>query len=324
MTQGIRSWSEYRKARRVGRGKALATKDREALWRIFSAVQETLAAKHRYDWAGMCRRALELLEAGTVKAPYDAVIVDEVQDLTPPALRFIAGLAKQSPGKLMVVGDAGQRIYPGNFSLSRLGIEVRGRAHILRLNYRTTEQIRRAADRVIGRTTDDMDGGKVRRDKTRSLRRGPTPTLKSYDSVDDELAGAVEQVTRWLDSGLAPESIALFARSRGASTSIVTSLKDASIRAHRLADGEAVASGAVAVGTMHRAKGLEFKAVLVFGCTSDALPSAGMLRAFVDPQDREDAIERERRLLYVAMTRARDELVLSWHGEPSPFLECLR
>ena len=322
--QGIRSWPEYRKARRVGRGKALAMTDRKALWRVFGAVQDALAAEHRYDWAGMCRRALELLESGEVSSPFDAVIVDEVQDLTPPALRFLAGLAAKSPSKLMVVGDAGQRIYPGRFSLSRLGIEVRGRSHILRLNYRTTEQIRRAADRVLGRVVDDMDGGDEGRDRTRSLLRGPAPTLHGYTGSGEELDSAVGQVERWIESGLAREAIAIFTRSRSASSAITERLKDARIRVHNLADEDDTAAGAVAVGTMHRAKGLEFKAVLVLGCGREILPSAVMLRTLADPQDREDAIERERRLFYVAMTRARDELAITWHGPPSPFLDALR
>ena len=118
--------------------------------------------------------------------------------------------------------------------------------------------------------------------------------------------------------------MAIFARSRAACDALASRLMDASIRVHRLADDKTAAAGAVAVGTMHRAKGLEFKAVLIVGCARDYLPSAAMLRTLTDPQDREDAIERERRLLYVAMTRARDELAISWYGEASPFLDALR
>src|SRR5690606_25562167 len=122
--QGIQTWQEYRKAKRTGRGTPLSTNDRRALWRVFEAVQSHLVRHDAYDWSGICRRARELLEADTVASPYDAVLVDEVQDLTPPALRFLATLCREHPERLMVVGDAGQRIYPGGFALTSLGIPV--------------------------------------------------------------------------------------------------------------------------------------------------------------------------------------------------------
>jgi superfamily I DNA/RNA helicase len=323
--QGIVSWPEYRKARRTGRGKALSVGDRKALWEVFGGVQAALAAKKIYDWPGMCRRAIELLEAGEVESPYAAVIVDEVQDLTPPALRFLATLAAAHPENLMLVGDAGQRIYPGRFGLSSLGVNVRGRSHVLRLNYRTTEQIRRSADKMLGQQTDDMDDGEEQRDKTRSLLSGPMPKLHGYENATAELEAGVTQVGAWLGGGLAPESIAVFARSRTIGKSIFDALREANIQCHHLVDDESASpSGAVCVGTMHRAKGLEFKAVLLFGCTSSQLPNAAMLRSIDDPQDRDDASERDRRLFYVAMTRARDELTISWSGAPSPFLDVLR
>ncbi len=321
--QGIGSWDEYRQARRAGRGRGLAVKERKVLWRVFGGTLEALAGRSLLDWPGLCRRADELLAEGRVTSPYTAVIVDEVQDLKPPELRFLKTLCAERPGNLMICGDAGQRIYPGGFSLSALGIDVRGRSSVLRINYRTTEQIRRAADRMLEQDCDDMDGGEEQRTGTRSLLRGPTPRLAGHASTKDEIAAGVAEIHRWLGEGLAPEAIGVFARTGKRTNELSEALQVADVPWRRLSDKEAVGTGAIQLGTMHRAKGLEFKAVLVLACSDNEIPSPVALRGLDDPQDREAAEARERRLLYVAMTRARDELTVSWSGSPSRFLEPL-
>ena len=318
--QGIDSWDEYRGARRTGRGKGLPVKERKVLWMVFGGVLKSLEARSLLDWTGLCRRAEELLTNGRAVSPYDAVVVDEVQDLKPAELRFLKALCAEKPGNLMLCGDAGQRIYPGGFSLSALGIEVRGRSTVLRINYRTTEQIRRLADLMLGEVADDMDGGEEHRKGTRSLLRGPTPTLTGCNSNEEELASGVAEVRRWLGDGLAPEAIAIFSRTNKRVDEMSRALSDAGIASRLLSKNDPGVSGAVQLGTMHRAKGLEFKAVLVVGCADTVVPSAGVLRGMIDPQDREAAEASECRLLYVAMTRARDELTVSWTGTPSRFL----
>lgn len=319
--QGLRTWAEYRMARRTGRGTPLSTSDRKTLWNVFTGVHARLSQAGLGDWPGICRRVTERLESGELSSPFDAVIVDEVQDLTPPELRLVAALCAQHPGHLMVVGDIGQRIYPGGGGLGAFGIAVRGRSHVLELNYRTTEQIRRTADQVLGAVEGDEDDEETpRRDRTRSLLRGPQPVLQGYANLEDEQRGAVECIRAWIAEGLQPEAIAVFARTKRVLDDIEGALRKAKVPAQRLADDEPPPQGAVRLGTMHRAKGLEFKAVLLVGCAKGQVPSEGLLRHLSDPQDRERAEARERRLLYVAMTRARDELVVSWTGEPSPLL----
>ncbi len=318
--QGIDSWDEYRGARRTGRGRGLPVKERMVLWQVFGGVLEALEGRGFLDWTGLCRRAEEYLNEGRASSPYSAVVVDEVQDLKPAELLFLKALCAAKPGNLMLCGDTGQRIYPGGFSLSALGIEVRGRSTVLRINYRTTEQIRRLADRMLGELSDDMDGGGESRRGTRSLLRGPVPQLAGHRSDEVELSAGVAEVRRWLGDGLAPEAIGIFSRTNKRIEALCDSLSEAGIAWRLLSENEPGAAGAVQLGTMHRAKGLEFKAVLVIGCADTVVPSAGVLRGMDDPQDREAAEARERRLLYVAMTRARDELTVSWTGTPSRFL----
>lgn len=247
--------------------------------------------------------------------------VDEVQDLNAAELRFLRGLAIGRLENFMVVGDAGQRIYPGGFSLRALGIEVRGRSHILRINYRTTEQIRRAADALLGAESDDLDSGTERRDQTRSLLSGPEPALRGYQSWAEELDGAAAQVLDWLRSGLAPSEIAIFVRTNQLAEELEARLGGERIEVLRLQRDVSLNDPGVRIGSMHRAKGLEFKAVLVAGAGSAYLPHPRSLANVRDPKDREELIDQERRLLYVAMTRARDELALTWSGEGSGFLD---
>ncbi len=320
--QGLAAWPEYRAASRTGRGRPLSVTDRKTLWQVYGNALATLEARHEATWSTLCRRATVALAAGTAVSPFDAVIVDELQDLRPTALRLVRALVGDHPERLLLAGDAGQQIYAGGFSLSTLGIDVRGRSHILRINYRTTEEIRRTADRVLSDAGDDLDGGTEDRTKTRSLLRGPPPTLAPFADRKAELADAVRWVKECRARGLAAEDIALFARTSKRADEVEAALAGQGITAAGL-DDEHSTVGAVQVGTMHRAKGLEFKAVLIVDAGADTLPSPGLLRSAVDPQDRDNALARERQLLYVAMTRARDLLRVTWSGKPCPFLSPL-
>lgn len=152
---------------------------------------------------------------------------------------------------------------------------------------------------------------------------GPLPQLRGFPSAREESKAALDTIRGWLAKGVQPNDIALFARTKRALEAIEASLREAGLDAHRLVDREDPATNALRLGTMHRAKGLEFKAVIIAGCGEGQVPNAPVLGACTDPQDREDAEARERHLLYVAMTRARDELAVFWTGAPSPFLKPL-
>ncbi len=320
--QGITTWDEYRDAERRGRGRPLSVKDRKHLWSVIEQLQADLAAESRDSFRGLCARALRHLAARRVASPFDAIVVDEVQDLKPVELRFLAALATKDgvPPNLMLLGDAGQRIYPGGFSLRALGIDVRGRSRVLRINYRTTDQIRRAADRILESSCDDLDEGAERRDGTRSLLRGPAPELCGFASQAEEADWIAERIRLLGDRGLAPNDIAVFARSRNALDALRARLDQRGIPRRELSDADTGGVQGVNLGTMHRAKGLEFKAVFVAGCSKGQLPARSAQRSTADEADREIALSRERSLLYVSLTRARDEAFVTWTGEPSPFL----
>ncbi len=318
--QGIKSWDEYRDALRTGRGRPLTVKQRKDCWKVFERVWESLDDAHALPWSAICRTACEAVENGKAESPFDAVIIDEVQDLQPQELRFLSSLTAKDPGNLMVLGDAGQRIYPGGFSLKKLGIDVRGRSHILRINYRTTEQIRKFADGLLSAESDDLNDGTEDR-RSRSLLRGPAPTLVPLANAKEQDDFIVDRIKRLLKQGLNPNEIAVFARSASNLTSVGDALTSAGVSVTTLSnDPDMDIAEAVNLGTMHRAKGLEFKIVFVVNCGHGIVPHAYTLSQYRDQGDYDTAYRRERQLLYVALTRARDEVFVTWAGKPSEFL----
>ncbi|MAG93373.1 MAG: DNA helicase UvrD [Planctomycetaceae bacterium] len=318
--QGITSWEEYRDAVRTGRGKPLTIKQRKDCWKVFARIWDDLTATQAYPWSGICRVAREAVESGAAESPFDAVIVDEVQDLQPQELQLLSALAAKNPGNLMVLGDAGQRIYPGGFSLKKLGIDVRGRSQILRINYRTTEQIRRFADGLLAGASDDFDEGTEDR-RSQSLLNGPAPAVKQFPNESEQDSFVLGQIQNLLGQGLSPREIAVFARSGKHLKSVRDALRGAELETVSLSDNEDLAdSSGINLGTMHRAKGLEFKVVFVVDCNQGVVPHSYTLSKLRDQGDYDAAYERERQLLYVAITRARDEVFVTSVGKPSEFL----
>lgn len=321
--QGIVKWEHYRDARRHGRGKGLTAKSREFLWPIFEGTRRRLADRGQVTWPDLCLSAAALLQTEQLSSSFSAVIVDEVQDLSVPELRFLWQLAQHSPENFMVVGDAGQRIYPGGYSLRRLGIDIRGRSTQLTTNYRTTREIRLLADTIGLAKADDMDSGIEKRSDTKDDRLGgPDPDRRQFRTRNEEHRALVDQVKEWLadESNHEDADIGVFVRTKALADQIVRKLTETGIEVLRLRRNTNLDRPGVRVGTMHRAKGLEFKAVWVAGVEAGLLPLSKALEAAVDQKGRDDAINLERSLLYVAMTRARHQLTVSWSGRPSEFL----
>lgn len=319
-SQGIATWEGYASARRTGRGRALSQRDRKQLWSVFGALLQSLSERHAYDWPFLCVRAHDLLSKGAVTSDFDAVVVDELQDLKSPEIRLLAALAPGGTDALMLVGDAGQRIFPGGFSLRAMGIDVRGRARVLRINYRTTDEIRRASDKLLEGDKPDEDQALPARRGTLSLVRGPEPRCRGFSDESAERAFVLDEIRAAMSRGIRPDEIIAVAKSNRGADTLREHLAKNGIDAVTLAERQ-LRADAVRVGTMHRAKGLEFRAVFVLGVSETALPDARLLAECSDDVEREELTARERRLLYVAMTRAREELMVTWSGRPSPFLE---
>lgn len=320
-TQRAFSLPQYLKAKRVGRGKALSSEEKAEIWSLFDQVLASLRQQHMAPWDLLAETAAKALKENKITTPYDAVIVDEVQDLSPSMLHF-ALQAGKDPKLLMLVGDAGQRIYRAGFALSSVGIAVQGRSHILKVNYRTTRQIRTAAGKVLGDFVPGPEGEPEPRTGIRDLLRGVEPTLTASPSLDKERKKAVELIRSWIDSGVSHASIALFAPTNKMADDLAHMLDKQEIDNEPLKKDDALGLG-VRIGTMHRAKGLEFQYVLVIGASQEHMAQLGAHEG-TDPADALAADEIRRNLLYVSMTRARQVLHVSWSGQPSSFLAPLQ
>ena len=318
----LASWEDYRDVQRLGRKTRLAEKQRELLWSIFSRVRSALAKQGKLTEPGMFARvAAKMAEAA--HPPFDFCVIDEAQDVGVGELRFLGGLGGSRPNSLFFAGDLGQRIFQTPFSWRSLGVDVRGRSHTLRINYRTSHQIRRQADRLLPAELADVDGNAERRGATVSVFNGPAPEVRIFESPEDE----TEAIAGWLrarqDEGYAPQAIGVFVRSSQQIERALSAVHAAGMRSVQLRDGSGGMSGSVAVGTMHLAKGLEFRAVAVTACDDEVIPLQARIERVGDDADLEEVYGTERHLLYVACTRARDRLLVTGVEPGSEFLDDL-
>lgn len=315
--QGLRTWEEYREARRTGRGSPLGARARGEVWRIMECLRRDLAAERKFTWRTMCDAVTDRLVGQSAR--FDAVIADEGQDLGPAELRFLLALLGGESGRLLLTLDEGQRIYQRAFPLKSLGLNFQGRSARLKLNYRTSQQIRELADRLLPGMLRDADE-EVEGRLSLSRFQGPPAELLAAPDRESELRALGDWVSRRLADGLQPAEIAVFTRHDPQATA--RELTD--LTGHQAAvvgvSDEGPDLSKISVSTMHRAKGLEYRAVAVTGLTAQSLPSAQRLAEFTDPGDQEDFVTQERHLLYVAATRARDWLLLTYCGAPSRFL----
>ena len=317
--QDVVSKESYFKARRVGRGTRLGRKQRAEVWAVLSNYRELIESEGLLEWQDVVREARLYIEGSSTTLPYKAVLADEVQDLSPPELKLLRAIVPPGPNDLFLVGDAHQRIYGHMARLGACGIEIRGRSRRLKLNYRTTEQIRTRAVAILeGLEVDDLDGGVDSLSGYRSLRAGPEPQFQHCERPEHEQRVVLDVLRRWMES-TAPEDICLGARTNHLVERYTEILDQAGI-SHVLIKTESTPDRpGVRLATMHRLKGLEFKNVLLCGVQDGQVPLELPRAAFADTASQVDHLRRERCLFYVAATRARDELVVTGFGKPSSF-----
>ncbi len=265
-------------------------------------------------------QALADAQVGRSTPAYDAAVIDEAQDVSIAQLRFIAALGAGRPNGLFFSGDTGQRIFQQPFSWKALGVDVRGRSKSLRVNYRTSHQIREQADRLLGPEVTDVDGNREDRRHTLSVFNGPPPDIRTFATEELEQAGAGEWLRALVDGGLKPHEVAVFVRSAEQSARATAAVTAAGLSPRLLDDRVDVRQGETSVATMHLAKGLEFRAVAVMACDDEVLPLQARIEEVGDDGDLQEVYDTERQLLYVACTRARDRLFVSGVEPASEFL----
>lgn len=319
----IEDWESYRDVKRLGRKTRLHEAKRLELWEIFHQLDKQLGSEGLITESEMYAR----LVAKFTKADrtiFDYVVIDEAQDLSIPQLRFIASIGKNRPDSLFFAGDLGQRIFQQPFSWKQLGIDIRGRSTTLRINYRTSHQIRQQADLLLNMEITDGDGNTESRKGTISVFNGPTPALEITEDEAAEADIVAKHLNRFVEDGIEPHEIGVFVRSENEIERGRIAIERASLSVNVLNYRMESLVNSVALSTMHFAKGLEFKAVVVMACDEGVVPLAERLDSVADDQvELLDTIETERHLLYVACTRARDHLVITCAEPGSEFLDDL-
>lgn len=305
----LRSWEAYRDVARLGRKTRLPEAPRAILWDIFERVRRALTERSLKTTAEVFQAlADEITRTG--RRPFDAAVLDEAQDVSVAQLRFFAALGATKENALFFAGDLGQRIFQTPFSWKSLGVDIRGRSRTLRVNYRTSHQIRAQADRLLGPEIVDIDGNHELRSDAISVFNGPPPVVRTFADAQAEIDALVVWLKEQLAAGVRPTEIGSFVRSEAE---------------RPRAEAAVTAAGATGafVSTMHTAKGLEFRVVAVIACDDEVLPLQERIENVGDDADLQEVYDTERHLLYVACTRARDGLWVSGVEPASEFLDDL-
>lgn len=318
----LEDWDSYREVPRLGRKTRLSERQRQGLWALFERVRQGLEDEGLLTVPGALSRATRKLQEGAGR-PWDFAVVDESQDLGVPQLRFLAALVGNRPDGLFFAGDLGQRIFQTPFSWKALGVDVRGRSSNLRINYRTSHQIRRQADRLLPATLADVDGVQEGRKGTVSVFSGPEPEVRVLDTGEEEGATVAAWLRARRAEGMHPEEMGLFVRSEDQLHRARAAVRAAGLEPALLDGSSDGRAGCLAVCTMHLAKGLEFRAVAVMGCDEEVLPLQSRVEAVADQGDLQEVYDTERHLLYVACTRAREHLLVTGVDPASEFLDDL-
>jgi hypothetical protein len=312
------SLDAYQDVPRLGRKNRLGVKQREKLWPVFVRARQIIEAQGLLTWPSIFGKVTEHFSRRDGK-PFTHAVIDEAQDLGVPELRMLAAITPGGPDALFFAGDLGQRIFQEPFSWKALGVDIRGRSRTLKVNYRTSHQIRQAADRLLPKTVQDVDGNEQDRRGTVSVFNGPDPEIKIFAEADREIQGVAEWIRKVVADGIAAAEIGIFVRSNDQLARARAAVKGAGHTQVELSERLEQPQGRIAIGTMHLAKGLEYKAIAVMACDDDVLPLQERIETVADESELDEVHDTERNLFYVACTRARDRLLVSGVQPASEF-----
>lgn len=316
---GITTSAEYLKVARPGRGTTLNRRERKMVWSVIEIFVKKCVSDGRTTWPMMAVLAAHVLEHCETPL-FDHVIIDEAQDFHAGHWRFLRASVAPGPNDIFLAEDSHQRIYGQRLVLSRFGISTRGRAsRRLTLNYRTTQQNLDYAVAILAGehwrdSEDEVDSTRG----YRSSRRGPEPIIAHAEDSSGEITLAINQIQTWLAES--PDAhIGVLVRTNFPVKQIVAQFREEGVDAVETRQATAAAGASVSVMTMHNAKGLEFTHVVLLGVSAASMPQRYQL-AGLGEAEAADLLQRERALLYVAASRARDALMVTLSGSPSELL----
>ena len=300
----VESADDYRNLPRLGRKVRMAASRKDELWKVFAS------ARSRLKELGLSTPAMlahHLRVEG--RLPFTHVLIDEAQDISVPELLLLGDKFGTRPNGLFFAGDIGQRIFRAPFPWSAAQVEVRGRSRSLKVNYRTSHQIRLGSQSLLPETLVEADGSEESRLGVTSVFEGPKPELCVFTNRDEEVSKLASWVGSLLAAGVREEEIAVLARTKEVLSEYATAFENTNPGINFL--------------SMHDSKGTEFQAVAVVALDHQILPDEGRLLAARDEAQLDEVMSTERHLLYVAATRARDYLLMSGVTPVSEFFSDL-
>ena len=315
---------KYVKATRNGRGTRLDRKKRMQVWKVFENYQNLMKENQIRDINTAMYECTKLLQSAGRRSKYISIIIDEGQDFSDNAYRLIRALAgEEHPNDIFIVGDSHQRIYRNHPTLSKCGINVRGRSSILKINYRTTEEIRKHAFALLnGISVDDLDEDFDLGDKCQSLTHGEKPVVENFNNANDEFDFIFDEVKKLKENGVALTDICVVARTKKLVDDYIALFTRVGIRSYAIKRNKVDdrSFDGLRVATMHRVKGLEFKYVFIAAVNNRIIPLPSAINK-TDAVSEAESITSEKCLLYVAMTRAQKGVYITSYGRKSEFLE---
>ncbi len=318
------SLASYMSASRIGRGIRLDRATKLKVWNVFQEYLKIIRDEQIRDVDTAMYECRKILANKTSSIDYQFVVVDEGQDFGANAyklLRLIAG--PEHENDMFIVGDAHQRIYKKKAPLSKCGINVKGRSSLLKINYRTTEEIRKYAFALLkGIPFDNLDGEDESQDKCQSLTHGEKPIINNFNDANAEFDFVTSEIKKLIDSGVDSRNICVVCRTNKYIDDYIAKfssvgMKTYEIRRSKIDDRN---KDGIRLATMHRVKGLEFGYVFVVACNNRVIPLASATNS-ADPISKEESITAERCLFYVALTRAQKKAYICSYGKPSEFLQ---
>lgn len=321
--QDISSLRQYAAASRIGRGFRLDRKSRIAVWKVFEEFRGLLIERGVRDIESAMNECRQVITHTHTKPLYSSIIIDEGQDLSVSAYKLLRAMAgDEHKNDIFIVGDAHQRIYRHNASLSKCGVNVRGRSSYLRINYRTTEEIRRWAFGLLkGLKFDDLDDGLDDGSSCISLTHGNEPDVKNFATAEQEFDFVLGRIDELVEQGDALEDVCIVGRTNSIVQGFIKRLQNKGIRVYEIRRSKVDDRNlkGIRVATMHRIKGLEFKHIIVVSANSGTIPHQIAVNR-EDPVAQAAAMKAERCLLYVVLTRAKQTAIITSYGGMSEFI----
>lgn len=322
--QSITTSEQYFTANRANRRKRLDRSQKAEVFDILMDYRNKLAELQIYDLESGKMSLAAYIKKRYPEGLFQHIMVDEAQDLSASSFVLLRALAgPEHENDLFIVGDSRQRIYKSKYSLKTCGIMISGNTKTLNLNYRTTDSIYQLAQRVIDdEVFDDLDGEPLKQPEVQSLMYGDEPEIHSFPDFNSEVAYIKNRIDQLIQKGVDPKDICVCTRTNTLVDTYCIALSQCGVQVNIVNPGNPnskIIEGVRGL-TMHRIKGLEFGHVILVGLSNEVLPMRSIIESLNSEDERVDFVLHEKSLLYVAMTRAKYSLSISWFGESSPFI----